>query len=147
MGTADLPRMTEKQFSRAKKLLRHLCANYDRGNCLLLDDGYDPCPCPQLISNTLLCRYFRSAVLPADRELWAEIMGGTSLRRCIVCGRRRQRAPEKRCGKEAKTPPGCPQIGPLKALRHRTFRAAERREEWNYFQRPEIGFDLRTLLP
>ena len=40
--------MTEKQFSRAKKLLRRLCANYDRGNCLLLDDGHDSCPCPQL---------------------------------------------------------------------------------------------------
>ena len=89
MGTADLPRMTEKQFSRAKKLLRHLCANYDRGNCLLLDDGYDPCPCPQLISNTLLCRYFRSAVLPADRELWAEVMGGAhSWKRCALCGGR-----------------------------------------------------------
>ena len=78
MATTDLPRMTEKQFSRAKKLLRHLCANYDRGNCLLLDDGYDPCPCPQLISNTLLCRYFRSAVLPADRELWAALHCGAA---------------------------------------------------------------------
>ena len=79
--------MTEKQFSRAKKLLRRLCANYDRGNCLLLEDDCDPCPCPQLISNTLLCRYFRAAVLPADRELWAEILGQTRLRkRCAICG-------------------------------------------------------------
>ena len=83
--TADLPRMTEKQFSRAKKLLRRLCANYDRGNCLLLDDGYDPCPCPQLISNTLLCRYFRSAVLPADQELCEEILGAC-LKYCAGCG-------------------------------------------------------------
>ena len=86
-ATADLPRMTEKQFSRAKKLLRRLCANYDRGNCLLLEDGCDPCPCPQLISNTLICRYFRAAVLPADRELWTEVLGQTGLRkRCAVCG-------------------------------------------------------------
>ena len=86
-ATADLPRMTEKQFSRAKKLLRRLCANYDRGNCLLLEEGCDSCPCPQLISNTLLCRYFRAAVLPADRELWTEILGQTGLRkRCAVCG-------------------------------------------------------------
>lgn len=84
---ADLPRMTENQFSRAKKLLRRWCANYDRGNCLLLDDGYDPCPCPQLISNTLLCRYFRRAVLPADRELWGELLGQTGMRkRCTICG-------------------------------------------------------------
>ena len=89
MATADLPRMNEKQFSRAKKLLRRLCANYDRGNCLLLDDGYDFCPCPQLLSNTLLCRYFRAAVLSADRELCEEILSCTSMRmrRCAVCGR------------------------------------------------------------
>ena len=83
--TADLPRMTEKQFSRVKKLLRRLCANYDRGNCLLLDDGYDPCP--QLLSNTLLCRYFRAAVLPSDRELWGELSGQAGMRkRCSICG-------------------------------------------------------------
>ena len=86
-ATADLPRMTEKQFSRAKKLLRRLCANYDRGNCLLLESGCDPCPCPQLISNTLLCRYFRAAVLPADAELWAEIMDGNARQHCVICGR------------------------------------------------------------
>ena len=85
-ATADLPRMTEKQFSRAKKLLRRLCANYDRGNCLLLEDDCDPCPCPQLISNTLLCRYFRAAVLPADPELCEEILG-TCLKYCAGCGR------------------------------------------------------------
>ena len=86
-ATADLPRMTEKQFSRAKKLLRRLCANYDRGNCLLLEDDCDPCPCPQLISNTLLCQYFRAVVLPADRELWAELLGQPGLRkRCAICG-------------------------------------------------------------
>ena len=87
MTKPDLPRMNEKQFSKAKKLLRRLCANYDRGNCLLLDNGYDLCPCPQLLSNTLLCRYFRAAVLPADRELCMEILDGTSMRRCAVCGR------------------------------------------------------------
>ena len=87
MAAADLPRMNERQFSRAKKLLRRLCANYDRGNCLLLDDGYDPCICPQLISNSLLCRYFCAAVLPADRDLYEEILGGTLMRRCAVCGR------------------------------------------------------------
>ena len=87
MATADLPRMNEKQFSKAQKLLRRLCANYDRGNCLLLDDGYDLHPCPQLISNTLLCRYFRTAVLPAEQELCAEILGITPRRYCAVCGR------------------------------------------------------------
>mgnify|MGYP003821611983 CR=1 FL=1 len=81
----DLPRMTEAQFRRAKKLIRKLCANCDDGNCLLLDDG-EVCVCPQLISYTLLCRYFRAAVLPADVELYAEIMHSDGRKRCAECG-------------------------------------------------------------
>lgn len=82
---SDPIRMSEGQLTKVKNLICCLCANYDQGNCLLLDDGYDPCPCPQMIANTLLCRYFRSAVLPADRELWAEIMGAGK-KRCARCG-------------------------------------------------------------
>lgn len=82
----DLPRMTEAQFRRAKKLIRKLCANCDNGNCLLLDDG-EACVCPQLISYTLLCKYFRAAVLPADRELYAEIIDADARKRCAECGR------------------------------------------------------------
>lgn len=84
----ELRRMSDAQFRRARKLIRRLCANYDGGNCLLLDDG-DLCPCPQLISPTLICKYFRAAVLPADRELWAEIMGGShNWKWCALCGGR-----------------------------------------------------------
>lgn len=80
----ELPRMTEAQFRRAKKLIRKLCANCDNGNCLLLDDG-EVCVCPQLISYSLLCRYFRAAVLPADKELFVEIMNNTAGKRCSEC--------------------------------------------------------------
>jgi len=83
---ADLPRMSEAQLRRARKLIRALCANCDKGNCLLLDDGYDPCVCPQLISYSLLCRYFRAAVLPADRELYAEILNTDAQKKCAACG-------------------------------------------------------------
>lgn len=86
MPMGDPPRMTEKQFSRAKKLLRRLCANYDHGNCLLLDDGYDPCPCPQLLTYSLVCKYFRAAVLSADPELYEAILGN-GLKICTGCGR------------------------------------------------------------
>lgn len=81
----ELPRMTEKQFRCAKKLIRRLCANYDGGNCLPLDDG-DVCPCPQLIAPTLICKYFRAAVLPADRELCAGVLQADTARRCADCG-------------------------------------------------------------
>ena len=85
---ADLPRMSERQLRRAKSLIRRLCANYDGGNCLPLEDG-DSCPCPQFMTPVLICKYFRAAVLPADRELWTEIMDGThSWKRCSICGER-----------------------------------------------------------
>lgn len=64
--------LTPSQRRRCNRLIKKLCANYDDGNCLLLDDG-EPCVCPQTISYSLLCRYFRNAVLPAEKELYADI--------------------------------------------------------------------------
>ena len=83
---ADPPRMNERQFRHAKQLIRRLCANYDNSFCLLLE-GMEQCPCPQLITQTLICNYFRAAVLPADRALNEEILRNSSLRRCIICGK------------------------------------------------------------
>ena len=82
---ADLPRMNEEQSRRAKQLIRRLCANHDGGCCLLLDNG-DPCVCPQSITNALVCRYFKAAVLPADVELCGAVMGARPSKRCRVCG-------------------------------------------------------------
>lgn len=78
-------RMTEAQVRRVRQLIRRLCANYDRGSCLLLDDG-ESCVCPQFITNALVCRYFKAAVLPDDPELWAELTGFSRSRRCARCG-------------------------------------------------------------
>lgn len=113
---AELPRMTDRQFSRAKRLIRRLCANYDGGNCLPLDDG-DFCPCPQLLTRTLICKYFRAAVLPDDRELCAEIMGEKPVRSCRICG-----APIFSHSNAAKYCPKC-------ALRERRKRDAERKRK------------------
>lgn len=66
-----LPQMTGRQRYKANALIKRLCANYDGGNCLLLDDG-EPCVCVQSISYSLLCKYFRNAVLPAEPKLEAE---------------------------------------------------------------------------
>ena len=79
------PRMNEVQSRRVKALIRHLCANYDGGFCLLLDDG-DTCVCPQSITNALVCRYFKAAVLPADLELCDAVMGMKSSKQCHICG-------------------------------------------------------------
>ena len=81
----QIPFMNETQFRRAKKLVRSLCANHDYGNCILLDNRFGTCVCPQLISYSLICKYFRTAVLPADKELHAEVMGTDPRRHCGDC--------------------------------------------------------------
>ena len=67
-----LPRMDYRQHRRARRLV-HECCNYDEGNCLLLDDG-EPCVCVQSISFSLMCHWFRVAVLPLDGELAAALL-------------------------------------------------------------------------
>lgn len=51
----------------------------------MLDDG-EECVCPQLISYSLLCKWFRMAVLPADTLLYAELMNTEDRKRCTECG-------------------------------------------------------------
>ena len=66
-------KITSQQAKRVNALLRKLCANYDGGNCLLLDDGEET-KCVQLISRYgIYCNYFRRAVLPSDSEIYAQI--------------------------------------------------------------------------
>ena len=81
----SIPRMNYPQYRKAQKLT-HECCNYCDGNCLLLDDG-EECVCVQSISYSLLCRWFRAAVLPLDGALYAEIIQSRdSVKRCAVCG-------------------------------------------------------------
>ena len=67
----NLPRLTPQQAIIVRKAVRQ-CCNYAEGECLLLDDGEGQV-CPQSISSTLNCRYFRNAVLPANPKLEKEI--------------------------------------------------------------------------
>lgn len=76
--------LTPSQRRRCSRLIRRLCANYDNGNCLPLDEG-DGCVCVQMISFSLLCKYFRNAVLPDEKELYAEILKRRT-NKCTVCG-------------------------------------------------------------
>lgn len=70
--TDNAVRLTYPQY-RAVRRLVHDCCNYDGGNCLLLDDG-EECVCPQSISYSLICRWFRAAVLPLDESLCAALL-------------------------------------------------------------------------
>ena len=80
----SIPVMDYQQYRRARRLV-HECCNYDGGNCLALDDG-EECVCVQSISYSLLCKWFRNAVLPMDRELEAALYHRLAAKRCAVCG-------------------------------------------------------------
>ena len=81
--------MSARQYRQAKALINDLCSNYDRvtGGCLLLDHG-EVVQCPQMITQSLVCKFFRDVLLE-DREgkaLKAEIMGDDHVKTCVSCG-------------------------------------------------------------
>ena len=79
-----IPVMDYRQYRRARRLV-HECCNYDCGSCLALDDG-EECVCVQSISYSLLCRWFKAAVLPLDKELEAALFHRADRKHCSVCG-------------------------------------------------------------
>ena len=82
-------RMREQQLKSARALIKDTCCNYDSttGGCLLLDRG-EVVPCPQLITQSVVCKYFRDVLLEDKRakELKAEIYGIAHWKTCAVCG-------------------------------------------------------------
>ena len=67
-------RITKQQESAIRYLVRRRCANYRKGNCLLLD-GLKERTCVQLLcSSGIFCRYFQDAVLPGEKYLYAQIL-------------------------------------------------------------------------
>lgn len=81
---SPIPVMDYQQFRKMRRMV-HSCCNYDGGNCLALDDG-EGCVCVQSISYSLLCKWFRAAVLPMDRELETALYHRLAAKRCAVCG-------------------------------------------------------------
>ena len=71
--------MTYQQFRTVRRLVHECCNNNDE-NCLLLDDC-----CVQSISRSLICKYFRAAVLPLDRELETALLHRKDCKRCCQC--------------------------------------------------------------
>ena len=67
-------KITLKQRTKINALVHKTCCNCHKGNCLLLDDGEET-KCVQLISRYgIYCNYFLKAVLPAEKELYTEIL-------------------------------------------------------------------------
>ena len=108
-------RMSAQQFRQAGALIKSLCCNYDgsTGGCLLLDRG-EVVKCPQLITQSLVCKYFRDVLLEdkAAKSLKAEIMGEDHVKTCQVCGK-----PFRAVSNRAKYCAGCSQKMRLKRQR------------------------------
>ena len=82
----NIPIMTPDQLLEARKLIRNQCCNYDNGNCIVLDDG-EECPCVQWWSYSVLCKWFRFAVLPSDWSLCSAVHSDGYPKRCVICGK------------------------------------------------------------
>ena len=76
----SLCRLTPGQLRSVRGLTKR-CCNFSGGDCLLLDGV-----CPQYVSRSLLCLWFRRAVLPQQPKLQQTILRPKKLRRCKVCG-------------------------------------------------------------
>ena len=77
--------MNYQQYRTARRLV-HSCCNYDCGNCLLLDDG-EECVCPQSITYSLICKWFRAAVLLLDGVLYTALFPQGGMKVCAECQR------------------------------------------------------------
>lgn len=77
--------LTGGEKRRIRKLVTSLCANYDKEyGCLPLD-----CDCYMFgiyYTNSTLCKYFQSSVMPNDTELEA-VFNSTPTTVCKQCGK------------------------------------------------------------
>jgi len=83
-----LYRMTPAQHCEDKKIIRRLCSNYCDGNCIRLDKG-EEVPCPQMLSASVCCRFFRNVLLkdPEAGALEAGIFSSGTKKHCTICGK------------------------------------------------------------
>ena len=84
----SLPHMTPRQRTQANALIRRECSYCDDGNCLYLDRG-EEVVCPQSISFSVCCKFFRHNVLAGKegKTLKAALFQKDAMRRCTVCGK------------------------------------------------------------
>lgn len=132
---SGLKRLTPQQSRKANALIKKTCCNCMGGNCILLDDG-DECVCPQLISYSLLCRWFqkrRTSRRQAALRGALPSRGQAAVRRvrCGVCVHLKQRQilpglpqadhPQASRRADAETTRPRYAVGAKKPLRHAAF--------------------------
>ncbi|MBC3939266.1 MULTISPECIES: cysteine-rich VLP protein [Anaerotruncus] len=84
----SLPRMTDKQRREAIRLIKGLCSYNDNGNCLYLDRDEEVI-CPQSVSYSVCCKFFRHVLLKHEegKGLEAALFHKDALKRCVLCGK------------------------------------------------------------
>ena len=146
-------RLTPGQLRSVRGLTKH-CCNFSGGECLLLDGA-----CPQYISRSLLCRWFRRAVLPQQPKLEQAIFSPKKLRRCAVCGHghsrplrqgkilprlRREGSPPAEGEIRPQTAVRCRQFRGEKPLNYKPSRTAKAARQYDFPRSREIEFYLST---
>lgn len=82
---ANLLRMNEEELEIAKNIITAECIFHRKGDCLWLDHGYCSV-CPQLISYSVNCKYFRREILPHHNDLLKSILQHNKKGFCRICG-------------------------------------------------------------
>ena len=84
----SLIRMNAEQQKAAAKLIKKLCSLENCGNCLWLS-VHEDVPCPQLLTPSVCCKFFRHVLLKEKiaAGLEAEIFKTSKLRYCESCGK------------------------------------------------------------
>ena len=145
----SLFRLTPGQLRSVRGLTKR-CCNFLDGDCLLLDGV-----CPQFISRSLICRWFRRAVLPQQPKLEQAILSPKKLRRCEVCGTgilqgkilpclRQGGSPPAEGEIRPQTPLGCRQFRGEKPLNCKHSRTTKAARQYDFPHSPEIEFYLST---
>lgn len=81
--------MTVEQARKAFSMIRKECCNYESGNCKMLADDENS-RCRQLKTESVVCSWFREAILPMDKVLETSICnseGSENTKKCVECGK------------------------------------------------------------
>ena len=86
-AASKIPRMSEDQLKIARKLIKQHCCNFQQGSCIALDWSFCNI-CPQWNSYSLLCKWFRNAVMLNDKNFCHEVLYPNAQKRhCEICKR------------------------------------------------------------
>lgn len=86
-AASKIPRMSEDQLKSARKLIKQHCCNFQQGSCIALDWSFCNI-CPQWNSYSLLCKWFRNAVMLNDKNFCHEVLYPNAQKRhCEICKR------------------------------------------------------------